>query len=263
MWKWIAATTAVLVLACGIAVATGADLIHQPPTSELGECRTEPASNSQATIVVLLGTNASDASLVSTHMRHLQEVVLPEAARDGARVIEGTISGDSERSPTLVADISFLPTGEGSDNPENQETWADDQTDVFLRCTRAALLDEPADRSDVFGALAWGSNLLPDHAELRRIVVLSDAINTTEGCNLTGRDIDSADGRAAVMADCGGADLSGLTATEVWLAGVGLSSGADSTGTLTPSELEAFWSWFVADKGGRVTRAGTTLLPDT
>ncbi|MBV6509615.1 MAG: hypothetical protein JJLCMIEE_02710 [Acidimicrobiales bacterium] len=262
MWKWIAATMALLALVGAVAVVTGAELINKPPSSDMGECQTEAASASQGTVVVLIGTNASDATLEDIHLRHLQDVVLPDAARNGARVIEGTISNDSERDPTLVADISFMPTGEGSDNPENQVKWADDQKEMFLRCTRNGLVREPADRSDVFGAISWASSLLPERAEPRRIVVLSDAINTTEGCNLTGRDIVSSAGRAAVMADCGGSNFTGLAGTEIWLGGVGMSSGGDSTGTRTPSQLEDFWSWFIAEHRGRVTRAGTTLLPE-
>jgi hypothetical protein len=260
MYKWIAVAIAIVSLACAGATAAGMKLINKPPTSD-GRCRTAPASPTQPTYVIAIGTNASDAGLVDTHLRHLTEVVLPRAAADHARVVIGTISADSERKPTLVADVSLLASGDASDNPENQAAWASQKTSELVACARATTTTgEAANRSDVFGALAWASSVLPPHADGRHVVLLSDDINTTEGCNLTGRDI-SKTGRQLVADDCGTADYSGLTDADVWLGGVGLSEGEDATtASLTPSTLTEFWTWFVASHNGHVSRAGATLL---
>lgn len=260
MRKWIAVTAAVACLAAAGAAAAGLKLVNEPPTSDLGPCRTAPAADTQPAYVVAIGTNASDARLVETHMRHLSEVVLPQAAADNARIVIGTISADSEREPRLVADVSLLATGDASDNPENQAMWAEQKTEEILACVRAAASGEAADRSDVFGALAWAANVLPLRAEGRHVVLLSDDINTTAGCNLTGRDI-SAAGRQLVADECGTPDYRGLDGTDVWLGGVGLSGGGDATAAVTPSTLTEFWTWFVTSHGGHVSRSGATLLP--
>jgi hypothetical protein len=260
MRKWIVLGAIVACLGGLGAVAAGTKLVNSPATADLGPCQTSPASETQPTFVVVIGNNASDAQLVPTHLRHLTQVVLPQAEAEHGRVVVGEIADDSQRDPTLVADISLLPSGDGSDNPENQADWAAHESAQLLSCVNTALAKAPANRSDVFGALAWAANVLPPQASDRHIVLLSDDINTTEGCNLTGRDI-STSGRQRVADDCGKADYSGLAGTDVWLAGVGLSSGDDAATSLTPTTLTEFWSWFVASHGGRVSRAGATLLP--
>src|SRR5207253_5160672 len=142
--------------------------------------------------------------------------------------------------------------GDSADNPDNQASWADSKTSEVLGCTRAALTRLRSDRSDVFGALGWAANVLPRRATTRRIVLLSDDINTTEGCNLTGRDISTA-GREVIARDCGTANYHGLAGSDVWLAGIGLSTARDSTATVTPSTLLEFWPWFIASHGGAVS----------
>lgn len=263
MGKWIAVAGVALALAVAAVVANGGiDLLAEQSESDLGPCRSTPASAEQPVTVVLVGVNASDAELREAHMRHFREVVLPAVERERARLVVGTISGDSARRPRLVADVSFRMTGDGSDNPENQSAFVDDVVMKAVDCVDSAFDGEPADRTDIFGALSWGSGLLPDAAFSRRLVLLTDGINTTEGCNLTGRDA-TAGGRDGVFADCARGHFEGLARSEVWLAGVGLSAEAgDYAGSLTPGILEEFWSAFVSLHHGVVTRAGATLIAE-
>jgi hypothetical protein len=259
--KWILVAVVASFAVIGVAAAAGYNLVAESHSTDLGPCRTEPASETQPTYVVAIGTNSSDAALAETHERHLEEVVLPAAIADNARIVVGTVSGDSAREPTLVADLSLLPTGDGSDNPENQATYSSQKAAELAQCVKSALAARPSDRTDVFGALAWAANVMPPTASVRHVVLLSDAINTTEGCNLTGRDI-SPSGRQHVFDQCGSAEYAGLAGADVWLGGAGLTNGGDATPSqLTPSAVIEFWTAFVESHGAHVSRAGATLLP--
>jgi hypothetical protein len=211
-------------------------------------------------MTILVDATRSDVSQQSTEERVVQQVLMPYAAANHDRVVLSLVNGSSYTGSSVVADVSFAFS---SDNPNVVRRETKTGTKLLMAKLEAALTSTPpAQATDVFGALAWSANVLrqTDVVQPRGdvVVLISDAISTLEGCNLTVRDLSTAAVRQRVLADCATPLPKFPPGTTLWGSGAGTDPGI---GTNRALDLEDLYRQYAQVAGLRFGRWGPQLLP--
>lgn len=219
-------------------------------------------SKTPAVVVTVMGATGSDTAERDVQLGHLRDVVAPKAAQEHARVMVGVVSDSSLTRPQVIADVDLNVAKEAGGNPFT----ADDLRTERTKQLEKKVSDEmsrlaPAPASDPFGAVLWAESVFAQFPPTTKklLVLLTDAVATVPGCNLTGRDL-SASFRTQVLSDCTHGRTPRLAGVEVWQGGAGLSLDNDDLPEATALAIEDLWRQFWDTTGANLTRYGPTLV---
>lgn len=220
----------------------------------------DPPSGPQPVAVAILGRTQSDVAENDEQLAQFERVVVDPSADRGARLIVGVVNDASLTRPQVIADVDLDVSGEAEGNGFVANELKKERVEQLLADVRSALAAEtPAPASDPFGAVDWAEQVLRQFpASPKWLVMLTDAVATVEGCNLTARDLSDAN-LATVIADCTKGHLPDLAGVVVWqgTAGLGLD---DPLPAERAHRLEALYRAYWAQTGARLDRYATHLF---
>ena len=219
-----------------------------------------PPAGSTPVHVVLFGTTSSESAVTDKLLTMFENVVVPAAVEQRARLVVALVSGDSAAGPTIAADVSFARVTDAAEgNPHYEHELITDATDkVVTRVRRVVTHREPAPASDWFGATVFASQIFKQFpsAAPKRLTLVGDLVNTAQGCNVSARDLSPAN-YDALFSSCTHGALPPLRRVHVVNAGIGLGAPA----SLGPA-LQAMWNAYFAATRATVDCQAATLVAD-
>lgn len=212
-----------------------------------------PGCGSGRTTLVLLDVSGSvtDDDLTGRYTDVTARVA--ESMRGGDRLLGDRISDEGFGGSELLLDVE-MPQETLADNSFAAAAARDTVVAAARRAVGGLFDDRGAPCTDIVGALDAAARVLataPDAGE-KRLVLVTDAVNTCAPLNLLDADLSEDAVRAFVDGERDGGRLPDLAGVRVWVAGAGTDPRVSRERGF---EIERFWrAYFEA--------AGATLAPE-